>query len=126
MATPLWVRCSTSRVSAIWVSHVPIWEISCPTKNSRKFLTDSDRNVVRTAVVIRPLTMTSYRERFVSLTKWASRGVGGPNSCPASPGHGSVRRPLGTPYTSAGQHGAGGHGTQAGVGGISLAADCRA
>src|SRR4051794_36013035 len=56
MATPLWVRCSTSRVSAIWVSHVPIWEISCPTKKSRKFLTASDRNVVRTAVVIRPLT----------------------------------------------------------------------
>src|SRR4051794_30394656 len=86
MATPLWVRCSTSRVSAIWVSHVPIWEISCPTKNSRKFLTDSDRNVVRTAVVIRPLTITSYRERFVSLTKWTSRGVGDPDGCPRRAG----------------------------------------
>ena len=39
---PLPVRCSTSSTSAIDVSQVPTWEISCPVKNSRKLRTPSD------------------------------------------------------------------------------------
>src|SRR3954447_15643460 len=46
-ATPLPVRCRTSSVSAIIVSQLPLLEISCPTKNSRKLRTHSDANVRR-------------------------------------------------------------------------------
>ena len=55
IATPLWVRSSTSRVSAIVVSQVPACEISCPLKNSRKLRFRSARNVVWNAAAARTL-----------------------------------------------------------------------
>jgi hypothetical protein len=35
-AIPLLVRCSTSRVRAIWVSQFPVFEMVWPMKNRRK------------------------------------------------------------------------------------------
>ena len=57
IATPLWVRSSTSRVNAIVVSQVPAWEISWPLKNRRKLRFRNARKVVRSAVVARTLTV---------------------------------------------------------------------
>ena len=48
MARPLWVRCSTSSVRATVVSQLPVLEIVCPMKNSRKFRVRRDPNVLRT------------------------------------------------------------------------------
>ena len=59
IAMPLPVRCSTSSTSAIDVSHVPTWEMSCPVKNSRKLRTPSEANVVRSARLVPRITAPS-------------------------------------------------------------------
>ena len=52
-AIPLLVRWRTSRVSATFVSQLPVLDTSCPTKNSRKLRMRSDENVVFASLRIR-------------------------------------------------------------------------
>jgi hypothetical protein len=55
-ATPLFVRCSTKSVSATLVSQLPVFEVVCPMKNSRKLRVRRDVNVLRNVVATRSLT----------------------------------------------------------------------
>ena len=53
---PLSVSLSTRTAPAVQFTHVPVTEISCPTKNSRKFLEMCiEENVLRTSSASRDI-----------------------------------------------------------------------